>query len=166
MGEDQVVIAASTPEICPITQCPMLEPAKTTCGHSFEYAGLKTNIEQYGETTCPLCRKDLLDLATHKITLQVGLEVTPQWRPTVLFSLKPKLNKELVNKIYVNSLYAATEMLLELRDDSKLNSQADQYFSKSLRIGMFCLSQSVANLPIMQAHYVSVLNFHKSKMSA
>ncbi|MCJ1396057.1 hypothetical protein MMC18_008944 [Xylographa bjoerkii] len=44
--------------VCPICQCPMVEPVETECGHTFCSQCLCTALDHQGdERTCPSCRK-------------------------------------------------------------------------------------------------------------
>ncbi|MCJ1436554.1 hypothetical protein MMC27_005933 [Xylographa pallens] len=43
--------------VCPICQCPMVEPVETDCGHTFCLQCLRSAMEhQHDEKTCPSCR--------------------------------------------------------------------------------------------------------------
>ncbi|MCJ1401745.1 hypothetical protein MMC11_004962 [Xylographa trunciseda] len=46
--------------VCPICQCPMVEPVETECGHTFCSQCLCSAMDhQFDEKTCPSCRKSL-----------------------------------------------------------------------------------------------------------
>ena len=46
--------------VCPICQCPMIDPVETECGHTFCSQCLRSAMDhQYSEKTCPSCRNSL-----------------------------------------------------------------------------------------------------------